>query len=66
MLIIVHDFSQMRKEYEEEGVKIFINSKIKIATTQNDQETTKWPAMSSRQKQPKLKIQVDRVRISLM
>jgi type IV secretion system protein VirD4 len=42
VLIIVQDLSQLRKEYGEEGAKVFINSKVKIAFTQNDLETAKW------------------------
>lgn len=41
-LTIVQDLSQLRREYGEEGAKIFINSKVKLAFTQNDSETAKW------------------------
>jgi type IV secretory pathway TraG/TraD family ATPase VirD4 len=42
VFIIIQDLSQLRKEYGEEGAKVFINSKVKIAFTQNDLETAKW------------------------
>ncbi len=42
MLTIVQDLSQLRREYGEEGAKIFVNSKVKVALTQNDLETAKW------------------------
>lgn len=42
VLTIVQDLSQLKREYGEEGAKIFINSKVKIAFTQNDLETAKW------------------------
>lgn len=42
VLTMVQDLSQLRREYGEEGAKIFINSKVKVAFTQNDTETAKW------------------------
>lgn len=42
VLTIVQDLSQLRREYGEEAAKIFINSKVKVAFTQNDLETAKW------------------------
>lgn len=42
VLTIVQDLSQLKREYGEEGAKIFINSKVKVAFTQNDLETAKW------------------------
>jgi type IV secretion system protein VirD4 len=53
VLIIVQDLSQIRREYGQEGAKIFINSKVKIAFTQNDLETANWLSQLSGDKKIK-------------